>query len=59
MSVFKSARGEHYKNDLMDDLRDPVFAAAYVEAARADSPESLEVALRDLAALDAQQKEEK
>ena len=39
-----------YKDDLLDDLRkSPKYAAEYLSAAAADSPEAFLVALRDVA----------
>ena len=45
-----ASRGESYKADLMSDLRDIPFAIEYLRAAKTDSPEAFEVALRDLTA---------
>ncbi len=43
-------RGESYRDDLLNDLRDdPDYAAAYLTAAHADSKEAFLVALRDVA----------
>jgi len=43
-------RGESYKDDLLNDLRnDPDYAAEYLTAAHADSKEAFLVALRDVA----------
>jgi DNA-binding phage protein len=38
-----------YKKDLLKDLKSPGYAAKYLSAAHADSPEALLVALRDVA----------
>jgi probable addiction module antidote protein len=43
-------RGVDYKNDLLSDLRsDKKYAAEYLSAAYADSPEAFLVALRNVA----------
>lgn len=38
-----------YKDDLLEDLREPSYANEYLSAAYADSPEAFLVALRDVA----------
>lgn len=38
-----------YKKDLLKDLQSPGYAAKYLSAAYADSPEAFLVALRDVA----------
>ncbi len=43
-------RGENYRDDLLNDLRnDPDYAADYLTAAHADSKEAFLMALRDVA----------
>jgi hypothetical protein len=37
-----------YKDDLLEDLRQPSYASQYLSAAYADSPEAFLVALRDV-----------
>ena len=38
-----------YKDDLLEDLKDPSYATHYLSAAYADSPEAFLIALRDVA----------